>query len=65
MRPLYHEKNIGAACVVLGSVLLLMVAGELAIKLVFISISLMCIDYGLRLIGNESLVQMIKRWINS
>lgn len=63
MGTLYHNKNIGAAFVLMGSILLMMIAGELAIKLVFIFLALMCIDYGLRLMGNESLLQMIKRWL--
>ena len=62
---LYHHKNVGAGFVVMGSILLVLIAGELAVKLVFIFLALMCIDYGLRLMGNESLVQMIKRLLNS
>lgn len=65
MGPLYHNKNIGAAFVLMGSILLIMVAGELAIKLLFIFLALMCIDYGLRLMGNRSLMQMIKDSLNS
>lgn len=64
MGTLYHNKNIGAAFVLMGSILLMMVVGELVIKLAFIFLSLMCIDYGLRLMGNESLIKMVKRWLN-
>ena len=65
MRTFYHPKNIGAGLVVIGSVLLVFIAGELVIKLIFIFLSLMCIDYGLRLMGNESLIKMIRRQLNS
>jgi hypothetical protein len=65
MRRLYDNKNVGAAFVVMGSILLLLIAGEFAIKSLFIVLAFMCIDYGLRMMGNESLVQMIKKWLNS
>ncbi len=65
MGTLYHNKNIGAAFVLMGSILLIMLAGEWVIKLLFIFLSLMCIDYGLRLMGNGSLMQMVRRWLNS
>jgi xanthine/uracil permease len=62
---LYNNKNIGTAFVVLGSVLLLAIAGEFLIKSLFIVLALVCVDYGLRMMGNESLLQMIKKWLNS
>lgn len=65
MRTLYHHKNVGAAFVVMGSILLVLIAGEFAIKALFVFLALMCVDYGLRLMGNESLLQMVKRWLNS
>ncbi|MFT6765856.1 MAG: xanthine/uracil permease [Alteromonas naphthalenivorans] len=65
MGNLYNNKNIGTAFVVLGSVLLLAIAGEFLIKSLFIVLALVCVDYGLRMMGNESLLQMIKKWLNS
>jgi len=65
MGPLYNKKNIGAGFIVIGSILLLFIIGEFAIKAAFGFIALMCIDHGLKLMGNESLIQMIKRWVKS
>ena len=65
MGTLYNNKNIGAAFVLMGSILLIMVVGELAIKFLFMFLALMCIDHGLRLMEQESLIKMIRRWLNS
>jgi len=65
MGTFYNNQNVGAAFVIMGSILFFLVAGELAFKLVFSALALMCIDYGLRLMGNESLLTMVRRWVRS
>jgi hypothetical protein len=64
MKYVYNQKNVGVAFVIMGGFLFFLVAGELAIKLLFILLSLVCIDYGLRLMGNPSLWVTIQSWFD-
>lgn len=62
---MYNPKNIGFVFIALGGFLFFMVAGEFAIRIVFIALSLVCIDYGLRLMGRPPLLVMIQNWFDN
>jgi hypothetical protein len=58
-------QNTGAIFVVMGAVLFFAVAGEFAIKGLFVFLSLVCVDYGLRLMGYPPLFVAIQNWFDN
>ena len=62
---MYNSQNVGIVFVVMGGLLFFLVAGELAVKAVFIFLSLVCIDYGLRLMGRPSLRATVQEWFDA
>lgn len=65
MKYVYNQKNVGVAFVIMGGFLFFLVAGEFAIKLLFIFLSLVCVDYGLRLMERPSLWITVQGWIDA
>ena len=59
------SQNVGMVFVVMGGILFFLVAGELAIKAAFIFLSLVCVDYGLRLMGRPSLRVTVQEWFDA
>ena len=64
MGYMYNQKNVGVVFVVMGSVLLILVAGEFAFKLIFTFLALICVDYGLRLMGQPPFMVWVQGWLD-
>ena len=62
---MYNPKNVGVVFIAMGALLFFMVAGQLGIKLLFIFLSLICVDYGLRLMGRPPLFTSVQHWFDA